>query len=121
MLTVARSTLAGPEFANCRVRHGDMQQVPLDDVSFDVVTFHLVFHYAKRPESVLSEATRPLRPGGKVIVVDFAPHDESHLKTEHAHRWLGFTDNEMHHWFTHAGLVPGDTIYLAGNPLTVSL
>ena len=31
----------------------------------------------------------PLRPGGKVIVVDFAPHDESHLRTEHAHRWLG--------------------------------
>ena len=52
MLTVARSTLAGPEFANCRVRHGDMQQLPLDDDSFDVVTFHLVIHYAERPELV---------------------------------------------------------------------
>lgn len=121
MLTVARSTLAGPEFANCRVRHGDMQQLPLDDDSFDVVTFHLVLHYAERPELVFSEATRPLRPGGKVIVVDFAPHDESHLRTEHAHRWLGFTDNEMHNWFAHAGLVPEDTIHLAGNPLTVSI
>ncbi|MEC7397748.1 MAG: metalloregulator ArsR/SmtB family transcription factor, partial [Pseudomonadota bacterium] len=121
MLTVARSTLAGPEFANCRVRHGDMQQLPLDDDSFDVVTFHLVLHYAERPELVFSEATRPLRPGGKVIVVDFAPHDESHLRTEHAHRWLGFTDNEMHNWFAHAGLVPEDTILLAGNPLTVSI
>ena len=80
MLTVARSTLAGPEFANCRVRHGDMQQLPLDDDSFDVVTFHLVIHYAERPELVLSEATRPLRPGGKVIVVDFAPHDEGASK-----------------------------------------
>ena len=121
MLTVARSTLAGPEFANCRVRHGDMQQLPLDDDSFDVVTFHLVLHYAERPKLVLSEATRPLRPGGKVIVVDFAPHDESHLRTEHAHRWLGFTDNEMHNWFAHAGLVPEDTVHLPGNPLTVSL
>ena len=121
MLTVARSTLAGPEFANCRVRHGDMQQLPLDDDSFDVVTFHLVLHYAERPELVFSEATRPLRPGGKVIVVDFAPHDESHLRTEHAHRWLGFTDNEMYNWFAHAGLVPEDTVHLAGNPLTVSI
>ena len=121
MLTVARSTLAGPEFANCRVRHGDMQQLPLDDDSFDVVTFHLVLHYAERPELVLSEATRSLRPGGKVIVVDFAPHDEAHLRTEHAHRWLGFTDNEMHNWFAHAGLVSEDTVHLAGNPLTVSL
>ncbi len=121
MLTVARSTLAGPEFANCRVRHGDMQQLPLDDDSFDVVTFHLVLHYAERPELVFSEATRPLRPDGKVIVVDFAPHDESHLRTEHAHRWLGFSDNEMHNWFADAGLVPEDTIHLAGNPLTVSI
>ena len=120
MLAVARSTLAGPNSTNCSVRHGDMQQLPLDDASFDVVTFHLVLHYAERPELVLSEATRQLRPGGKVIVVDFAPHDELHLRTEHAHRWLGFTDNEMHNWFAHAGLVPEDTIQLAGNPLTVS-
>jgi len=121
MLTVARSALAGPEFANCRVRHGDMQRLPLEENSFDVVTFHLVLHYAERPEFVLSEATRPLRPGGKVIVVDFAPHGESHLRTEHAHRWLGFTDSEMQDWFAHAGLVPEDVIHLAGNPLTVTL
>ena len=121
MLTVARSALAGPDFANCRVRHGDMQRLSLDNDSFDVVTFHLVLHYAERPELVLSEAMRPLRPGGKIIVVDFAPHCEAHLMTEHAHRWLGFTDIEMQNWFAHAGLIPEDTIHLVGNPLTVSL
>ena len=121
MLTVARSALAGPEFANCQVRHGDMQRLPLDKDTFDVVTFHLVLHYAERPELVLLEATRPLRPNGKVIVVDFAPHSEAHLMTEHAHRWLGFTDSEIQNWFTQAGLIPEDTIHLLGNPLTVSL
>tara|TARA_B100000676_G_scaffold308209_1_gene368476 strand:- start:887 stop:1870 length:984 start_codon:yes stop_codon:yes gene_type:complete len=121
MLSVARSALASPEFSNCQVRHGDMQRLPFENDTFDVATFHLVLHYAERPELVLSEATRLLRPSGKLIVVDFAPHCEAHLMEEHAHRWLGFTDNEMQNWFTHAGLTPDDTIHLAGNPLTVSL
>lgn len=121
MLTVARSNLAQADQSNCHVRYGDMRQMELQPESFDVATFHLVLHYADDPSIVLSEAARVLRPGGQLIVIDFAPHLESHLISEHAHRWLGFTDAEMSTWFSAAGLQPAQTIHLSGDPLTVCL
>jgi ArsR family transcriptional regulator len=62
-----------------------------------------------------------LRPGGSIVVIDFAPHDESILMLEHAHRWLGFTDAEMEIWFRGVGLEPVETVHLSGDPLTVCL
>lgn len=121
MLTVARSNLARSDLGSCHVRHGDMQQLQLQAASFDVATFHLVLHYAEDPANALGEAARVLRPGGRIIVVDFAPHQETHFLSEHAHRWLGFTDSEMTGWFLEAGLVPVQTVQLSGKPLTLCL
>lgn len=121
MLTVARSNLANASLANCHVRHGDMHQLPLPTASFDVATFHLVLHYAENPAAAIAEATRVLRPGGRLIVIDFAPHREESLLREHAHRWLGFTDAEIADWFSAAGLIPGEPVHLPGKTLTVCL
>lgn len=121
MLTVARSNLARTEITNCHVRYGDMRQLELQPESFDVATFHLVLHYADDPGAALSEAARLLRPGGRIIIIDFAPHNEAQLMHEHAHRWLGFTDSEIETWFQDAGLTPTRTTHLSGKPLTVCL
>lgn len=121
MLTVARSHLAHAGLANCRVRHGDMHQLPLPTASFDVATFHLVLHYAENPAAAIAEATRVLRPGGRLIVIDFAPHRQENLLREHAHRWLGFTDAEIAGWFAAEGLIPGEPVHLPGKTLTVCL
>ena len=121
MLTMARSNLARANLTNCHLRYGDMRQLELQPESFDVATFHLVLHYAEEPALVLAEAARLLRPGGRIVVIDFAPHVESILMLEHAHRWLGFTDAEMKTWFRGAGLGPVETVHLAGDPLTVCL
>ena len=45
-----------------------------------------------------------LAPGGRLIVVDFAPHDMEFLRTEHAHRRLGFSRQQIAGWFAEAGL-----------------
>jgi ubiquinone/menaquinone biosynthesis C-methylase UbiE/DNA-binding transcriptional ArsR family regulator len=121
MLTVARSNLARAGVKNCHLRYGDMRQLELQPESFDVATFHLVLHYADDPALVLAEAARLLRPGGSIVVIDFAPHEESILVLEHAHRWLGFTDAKMEIWFRRAGLEPVKTVHLSGHPLTVCL
>ncbi len=42
--------------------------------------------------------------GGRLIVVDFAPHDMEFLRTEHAHRRLGFSRQQIAAWFAEAGL-----------------
>jgi ArsR family transcriptional regulator len=121
MLSVARVKLDERGLLNCHVRYGDMNQLPLADETFDAVTFHLVLHYAEDPAAAIREAVRYLEPGGRLVVVDFAPHEETRLRSEHGHRWLGFEDGQVEEWICAAGLVPGETVRLAGNPLTVCL
>ena len=43
------------------------------------------------------------------------------LRTEHAHRRLGFADGEVGGWCHRAGLCPRPVTYLSGGELTVSL
>lgn len=119
MLTVARANLDRTSLRNCQVRHGDMYHLPLPDGSFDAATMHNVLHFADDPGAALAEAARVLRPGGRLVVVDFARHELEFLRREHAHRRLGFTDAEMRGWFTTAGLTPEPPVRLAGDPLTV--
>jgi ArsR family transcriptional regulator len=121
MLAVARVNLEKRGLLNCHVRYGDMSQLPLTDETFDAVTFHLVLHYAEDPATAVKEAARFLEPGGTLVIVDFAPHEEMGLRTEHAHRWLGFEDGDIESWFQAAGLSPARNIRLPGKPLTVCL
>jgi ubiquinone/menaquinone biosynthesis C-methylase UbiE len=119
MLAVARVNLERAGAANGTVRLGDMYQLPLPDASFDAVVIHQVLHYADRPASAIAEAARVLRPGGVLAVVDFAPHLLEFLRAEHAHRRLGFADDEVAEWCRAAGLAPAVPVHLAGDPLTV--
>jgi ArsR family transcriptional regulator len=121
MLTVARSNLERAQLRNCLVRHGDMYQLPLQGGSFDAVTIHQVLHFAERPGAVIAEAGRVLRPGGRLIVVDFAKHEVEQLREAHAHRWLGFRDEEVSDLCRAAGLETSPAIFLPGDPLTVGL
>lgn len=121
MLSVARVNLEQQGLRNCHVRYGDMNDLPLDQESFDAVTFHLALHYAEDPSAAIKEATRFLNPGGQLVVVDFAPHEEEGLRDEHAHRWLGFDDDAVFSWFADAGLEAERPIRLPGDPLTVCI
>ena len=58
--------------------------------SFDVVIIHQVLHFLDDGARAIREAARVLRPRGRLLVVDFAPHDLEFLREEHAHRRLGF-------------------------------
>src|SRR5580693_6522869 len=98
MLAVARVNLERAGAVNGTVRLGDMYQLPLPDASFDAVVIHQVLHYADRPAAAIAEAARVLRPGGVLVVIDFAPHPLEYLREEHAHLRLGFGDAEVAEW-----------------------
>jgi ArsR family transcriptional regulator len=119
MLAVARVNLERAGLGNSIVRLGDMYQLPLADSSFDAVVIHQVLHYADRPAAAIAEAARVLRPGGTLVVVDFAPHALEYLRDEHAHRRLGFADDDVAEWFGAAGLDASPPSRLPGDPLTV--
>ncbi|WP_041042425.1 ArsR/SmtB family transcription factor [Paramagnetospirillum magnetotacticum] len=119
MLSVARTNLERLSLSNCMVRQGDIAQLPLPAASADAVTIHQVLHYAADPAALVAEAARVLEPGGRLAVVDFAPHGEEALRDQHAHRRLGFEDAEVEGWVRAAGLEPGPVSRLPGKPLTV--
>ncbi len=119
MLAIARTLLEREEFRHLQIRKGDMYAMPIDDQSIDVATLHLVLHYSLEPTLVITEAARTLRPGGRLFIVDFAAHQEEHLRVEHKHQRLGFSDREIHQGMVQAGLAPGPVDALVGEPLTV--
>jgi ubiquinone/menaquinone biosynthesis C-methylase UbiE/DNA-binding transcriptional ArsR family regulator len=106
MLAIARDRLARIGAGHCQVRLGDVYRLPLANGSFDAVIFHQVLHYLDDPQAALREAARVLRPGGRILIADFAPHSLEFLRTEHAHRRLGFADREVQGWFQAIGLKP---------------
>ena len=104
MLAVARANLDRAGIANAQVRLGDIYHLPFSRDSFDVVTVHQVLHYLDGPERALAEAARVLRPGGRLLIVDFAPHGLEFLRERHAHRRLGFGQEIVGQWIEAAGL-----------------
>jgi len=121
MLNVARARLEQAGHRHVQLRKGDMYAMAVEDASVDLATLHLVLHYSLEPERVVAEAARTLRPGGRLIIVDFAAHGEEQLRSEHKHQRLGFSDDELRSTMQAAGLTPGSTASLAGDPLTVNI
>ena len=104
MLAVARTNLERDKIDNAQVRLGDIFSLPLESASTDVVCIHQVLHFLAEPSAAVFEAARLLRPGGRLIISDFAPHDLEFLREEHAHRRLGFAEEEVEGWCANAGL-----------------
>ena len=126
MLNVARTRLDRLAFRNVQLRQGDLYALPVERDGFDLVVIHQVLHYLDDPGRALREAARALRPGGRLIVVDFAPHTEESLREQHAHRRLGFGRAELDILLGAAGLSvePGRDVAPLGadaGKLTVSL
>jgi ubiquinone/menaquinone biosynthesis C-methylase UbiE/DNA-binding transcriptional ArsR family regulator len=120
MLRLARAKLEAAGIPSS-LRQGDMNALPLDDGSADTVIIHQVLHYAHSPAAAISEASRVLTFGGRLLVVDFAAHEREDLRTTDAHVRLGFDDETMSGWFKAAGLTIDHVQRLEGGELTVTL
>ncbi|MFZ2103306.1 MAG: metalloregulator ArsR/SmtB family transcription factor [Oricola sp.] len=113
MLNVARANLDAAGVRNAEVRLGDVYNLPIVRNGFDLVTIHQVLHYLDDPAAAIRQAARALRPGGRLVIVDFAPHNLEFLREEHAHQRLGFLDADMETWFEAAELNPEGSRALA--------
>lgn len=118
MLKLARANLEKRQLRNAHVRLGDMYGLPFGDDSFDLVTLHLVLHYAQDPSSVFGEIARVLRPGGRLLLVDFASHDLEDLCASHHHVHRGFSDSYIEAQCDELALRCEVARKLPANPLT---
>lgn len=126
MLAVARANLERAGVARAELRQGDIYALPVERGAFDLVLIHQVLHFLDDPARAVREAAQALAPGGRLIVVDFAPHGLEFLREQHAHRRLGFEREQVAAWLAEAGVDVLDhrTLQTAGDAhekLTVSL
>ncbi|MDD3444968.1 MAG: metalloregulator ArsR/SmtB family transcription factor [Zavarzinia sp.] len=121
MLSLARARLDAAGLAQCQVRHGDLHAMALGDGVADLVVCHQVLHFAADPQAAIAEAGRVLAPGGRLVLVDFLPHEREDLRDLHAHRRLGFTPREIAAWGRAAGLDFTLAQTLVGDPLSVAI
>jgi ArsR family transcriptional regulator len=104
MLNIARRNTAEAGLTHVELRHGDIFDTRLPEAGADLVVVHQVLHYLGDPAAAVKEAARIVAPGGKLIIVDFAPHKHEFLREQHQHRRLGFSDEEIDRWLGEAGL-----------------
>ncbi len=128
MLAIARDRLARARINHAQVRLGDTYRLPFPSGNalsgFDAVLFHQVLHYLDDPGAAVIEAARVMRAGGRLLIADFAPHELEFLRSDFAHRRLGFSDREVQGWFAAAGLTALASEAIAGaarDKLTVKL
>lgn len=126
MLSVARANLERLGLSRVDLRQGDIHAPPFGRGGFDLVVLHQVLHYLDDPARALREATRLVAPGGRLLVVDFAPHNLEQLRESQAHRRLGFAAEQVSGWLVQAGLSDVESRDLAPEdgtelPLTVTL
>jgi len=104
MLQLARARIERAGLKHCSVRQGDIYDLSVPNGSFDVVLVHQVLHFLDDGARAVREAARVLAPSGRLLVVDFAPHDLEFLREEYAHRRLGFAPDTVAQWMSAAGL-----------------
>ena len=109
MLALARSRIDQAGLRNVQLRQGDVYAPPVERDGYDLIVIHQVLHFLDDPARALAEAARALAPSGRLVVVDFDAHTQEFLRTDYAHRRLGFPLAEIEGFLTEAGLVAANS------------
>jgi ubiquinone/menaquinone biosynthesis C-methylase UbiE/DNA-binding HxlR family transcriptional regulator len=95
MVEVAREQALRYGLANIDYRLGDMEELPIDSASVDLVFFSQSLHHALHPARAISEAARILVPAGRIVILDLVKHRFEEARELYADEWLGFTETEL--------------------------
>ena len=93
-------------FTNVSFEPGDMHQLPVADDSFDTVLLMHALTYTSKPQLVFNEASRVLRPGGRLLAATLHKHAHKNAVSAYDHLNLGFTEAQLKKFCTSAGLKP---------------
>lgn len=101
MLQTARRRLRG--MPGVDVRRGELAALPIGDGELDAAIMLLVLHHVPDPAAVLAEASRTLKPGGRLVLCDMLPHEHEEYKQQMGHVWLGFGEDQVNRLLAAAG------------------
>jgi ArsR family transcriptional regulator len=103
VLARAKALAARKKCHNITWKKGELEHVPIETGSMDVALLSQALHHAAEPTEALSEALRILKPGGRLLILDLRPHDETWVRDKLGDRWFGFSDEHLSGLLTGAG------------------
>jgi ubiquinone/menaquinone biosynthesis C-methylase UbiE len=89
---------------NVEFKIGDVEKIPLENSSVQVVIGNMILHHCPRPRHAIKEMARVLANSGRLVLSDLNEHDHESLRDEHADLWLGFNAENVEKMFFDAGL-----------------
>ena len=116
MVMVARNALAEADLPHLTVRQEDMYQMRFPARHFDTVTIDQVLYFASNPDALIREASRVLKPSGRLLLVAFT--EAANAKTPPA---VSIAISDIRSWLEDAGLKIVTTNVLPGDVLDISL
>ena len=103
VLTRAKALAARKKCSNITWKKGELEKLPIDNHTMDVALLSQALHHAAEPAHALSEAARILKPGGRLLILDLRPHDETWVRDKLGDQWFGFSDDHLAGLLTRAG------------------
>jgi ArsR family transcriptional regulator len=103
VLTRAKALAARKRISNITWKKGELEALPIGDASVDVALLSQALHHAAEPAAAIGEAARILKPGGRLLILDLRPHDETWVRDKLGDRWFGFSDEHLSGLLARAG------------------
>ena len=104
MLEAATRKLEAGGASGVELRRGDAEALPIADGEVDAAFAHMVLQYLEAAEPAIGEMVRAVRPGGRVVLIDFVAHDRAWMRDELGVRHMGFMPEAVAGWLREAGL-----------------
>lgn len=103
VLARAKALAARKKCTNITWKKGELEKLPIDDAAMDVALLSQALHHAADPAAAVDEAARILKPGGRLLILDLRPHDETWVREKLGDQWFGFSDDHLEGLLSRAG------------------
>ena len=103
VLARAKALADRKKLTNITWKKGELEKLPIDTGTMDVALLSQALHHAAEPPQALDEAHRILKPGGRLLILELRPHDETWVREKLGDRWFGFSDEHLSGLLTRAG------------------
>lgn len=103
VLARAKALAARKRVGNITWKKGELEKLPIASGTMDVALLSQALHHAAEPAAALAEAARILKPGGRLLILDLRPHDETWVRDKLGDQWFGFSDEHLSGLLARAG------------------